>query len=442
MASVSKIAQVSVVGAVALACSAVTLLLIQEHTVVPQLSLATALRSEDVVVFVKASSPDDAERLLRYVQPAQRNGVLVPEATSGSGTYELALLSRGEEQRWIVQQTTRNASLISGTGTGWMLSKQEARVQTLFTAPEYRRMVREQSPAVWMRINALELSSTAADQVLSAMLSPYAAVQWSGSTRSLALVRSERQAKRTPAGWHPYDAPSSSHVHLADNLLGQRLQAWHAAITTTNAAMAEGWSGVLRQHARTLLGQDAAYVAEGLVPFVQGMRIAHGSGGLAGAAVLYNADGKQVRVIADAFAATLPQSIVRSIELEKNTRTDIAVDTNAVQQESAQVDGWEVVHIYARGSDKELVVATRDRWAVIGTRKWLVQDMLAPQTGTAAPGGSWNGDVALQTAERLLPALYTRETSLFWQLLSGKHAWTLTTLPEADVLTFTTIELD
>lgn len=440
MVLVRKILQVSTVGVIALAFCAATLMVVQEHTVIPQLSLATALHAEDVAVFLKAASADDVERLLRHVRPDLRQGVTVPRG--GSGSYEVALLVRGEDERWILQSTTRTDTQFSGTGTGWLLKRDEPRIRTLFTAPEYKRMVREHAPAVWMRSSALALTSADPDAVLSALLSPYAALQWSEQARTLALVRTERRSKSGSAGWMPVFNADTQHVYLADDQLGSRIADMQTALATMNPGMTEGWAGALRYQLQLLLGEDAATLAEQLPKALHALRIEDGSGGLVGAAVFRNIDPAVLKGMEDGFAALQPQTSLRTLTLQKNERVDIAVDAGAVQHEYEVHQGWDVISIRSQAAGTELVIARRGGWTVIGTAKAMVLDMLSAQETPVVAGGSMHGEALASAVTRLLPALRTREPSLLWSLLAKDIDWKLATLPDADILMFTGDKLD
>ncbi len=440
MVLVRKILQVSTVGAIALAFCAATLMFVQEHTVIPQLSLATALHAEDVAVFMKAVSADDVERLLRYVRPDLRQDVVLPHG--GSGSYEVALLVRGEDKRWILQSTTRTDAEVSGTGTGWMLGRDEPRLRTLFTAPEYKRMVREHAPAVWMRSSALALTSADPDTVLSALLSPYAAIQWSEQGRTLTLVRNERRSKPGAAGWMPSFNADTQHFYLADEQLGSRIASMQTVLRNMNPDMAEGWAGALRYQLQLLLGEEAARLAEKLPTALYALRVEDSSGGLVAAAVFRGSDPAIYKGLEEGFAALQPQTSLRTLELQKNERVDIAVDTDAVTREHEEYQGWDVTSIRSQAAGTVLVVARRGSWTAVGTEKSMVLDMLSTQDTPAVAGGSVRGDALASAVTRFLPALRTREPSLLWSLLAEDMTWKVAALPDADILTFTGNKLD
>lgn len=440
MLLVRKILQVSTVGAIALAFCAATLMFVQEHTVIPQLSLATALHAEDVAVFMKATSTEDIERLLRHVHPDLRQHIAMPQG--GSGSYEVALLVRGEDKRWILQSTTRTDAEVSGTGTGWLLGRDEPRIRTLFTAPEYKRMVRERAPAIWMRSSALALTSTDPDTVLSALLSPYAAVQWNAEARTLVLLRKERRSKPGAAGWMPSFNTNAEHIYLADDQLGSRIAGAQTALANVHPGMAEGWAGALRYQLQLLLGEDAAALAEQLPQMLYALRMESGSGGLVAAAVFRGGDPAIYKGLEEGFAALQPQTSLRTLELQKNERVDIAVDTDAVQRKHEEHQGWDVTSIRSQATGTELVVARRGSWTVVGTEKTMVLDMLSTQDTPTLAGGSLRGNALASAVTRFLPALRTREPSLLWSLLAEDMTWKVTALPDADILTFTGDKLD
>lgn len=442
-----RIIQSIAVGAVALVMCIVTVVLVQHTAVIPQPSLADRVPGSGAVLFFRGSSMEDLAAVEGIL--AIEGRLTSPLPAFGSGSYELAVLERGGTWQWVLQRTTASDTEVSGPAIGVLIADNADHSRALSHQPEFRRMDKRLSPAVWFRSDVLTLGTPQSDLLLGAALAPYSHIQfgWGHSARTLSLIRTERASLASrPAG--PVGSAPADSLDLLDPALGQRLQMTMDALKARSPALQEGISGILAQAWQTQWNAGSVEF-EKAAKTLAGIRVRHGTGGLAFAFAFQGLDAKQTDALLDAFAAGLPQTEIRNLELKKNDRTDISVDDAAVQRGEETVGGWKLRWVSSKEGDKTLAAAERGPRTLIAADAGLLREMIAETappvqstasaTAPAAPqsGGRLNPILLDQAVSMTLPMFAKEPDSLFWKLLgaAGNVRWTASAMADADILT-------
>lgn len=448
MESVRKrITQSIAVGGVALVMCVVTVLFVQRTAIVPQPSLADRLPGSGTMLFFRGSSQEELATVNRLLGLEKK--LTTPLPLLGSGSYELAVVSNGGAWQWVLQRTTSQDTELSGPAVGALIADSADHSGALNRTTSFRRMTKQAAPAIWMRSDALTLGDTHADAFLGAMLAPYSHVQieW-GSNRTLVLLRRERQSLASrPAG--PIGLAPGSTLDILDPALAQRIQTTLETLRAESPLLQEGLAGIFNYAWRHEWNGSPESFPE-FLSHLAGIRVQRGSGDtLSYAFALQGMDATRTAELLESFAAGLPQTQVRNLELKKNDRTDILVDENAVQRGEETVLGWKLRWVAANDGNEALGSAERGTRTLLSTNLTLLRSMIAETapvtqaTASAAPTGALQAGGRLDTTlleevlSSTLPIFAKERNSLFWQLLdaAGDVRWTSSALLDADILT-------
>ncbi len=430
------------VGVIALVMCAVTVVIVQQTAVVPQPSLADRLPADKTVAFVKLHSMEEWAAVEHALGLEGRLGTPLPAI--GSGSYELAVLDAGGSWQWVLQTSSRNDHTIEGPAAG-MLVTGEDRSGVLTRAASFRRMSRQSAPAAWARTAVLPLAENRPDTLLRAMLAPYSHVQLAWNPTTVTLLRTERASLPSrPAG--PAGVAADGMFDIVDPALSLRLEAVMAAMDRDAPQLREGVSGIIAQRLREEVGTEAAGHVAAMAKNLSGIRVARASKGdgseVQVALSFQGADPKTVAALLDAYAANVPQSSVRDVDLPKNQRTDITVDEEAVERGEETMEGWTLQWVRSRSDDRILAAARHGQRTIVSTDigivRGMIQETAAPQGGAAASpqaGGGSHADVTEEFAAGTLPVFAKESASLLWKALGTDVRWTLSAQPDADVIT-------
>lgn len=425
----------------------VTVLFVQRTAIVPQPSLADRLPGSGTMLFFRGSSQEDlviATRLL-----GMEKKFTTPLPLLGSGSYELAVVTSGGTWQWVLQRTTSQDTELSGPAVGSLIADNADHSGALSRAAAFRRMAKQAAPAVWMRSDALTLGDTHADAFLGALLTPYSHIQlgW-GPNRTLILLRRERQSLASrPAG--PIGSAPGGTLDILDPALAQRMQTTLETLRTESPLLQEGLAGIFDYAWRHEWNASPESLPE-FFSHLAGIRVQRGSGDtLSYAFALQGMDATRTTELLENFAAGLPQTHVRTLELKKNDRTDILVDENAVQRGEETVLGWKLRWVAANDGNRALGSAERGTRTLLSTNLTLLRSMIAETapvtqttasaatTGALQAGGRLDTTLLEEALSSALPIFAKERNSFFWQLLdaAGDVRWTSAALLDADILT-------
>jgi hypothetical protein len=200
------------------------------------------------------------------------------------------------------------------------------------------------------------------------------------------------------------------------------------------------------------LGDEAAVQAGTLTDALAGIRIQENSGGtLSWAFSLQNTDAAKTKALLDAFAAGLPQTAVRDLELKKDSRTDIGVDEAAVERGTQQTEGWTLSWVRSKQSDRQLAAAERGSRTILSNDAALLERMIAETVPSNTPnasakpasqqaGGRLDSRTLARAAAETLPLFRRDPQSLAWRLLNaaGEARFSLTAQADADLIVWQT----